>query len=615
MSYLGVPRIHFMGLFYSAPPNLNNRVNNYNLEIPLNYDTGLYKYPDGTSQLYLSQCLVTSVAGTDGVLCSDPARDSLVGARVTSPGPETQKPDGKGGLYGFAKLVDLDPNMQFRTEVYGVRIYVDIGGGGGFSGELASMPQLRDIWFARGDGGIDGLQVAVATWHERLTNLTWTEPALRSPVYDAFRARSGKELDVKIGVDMFQTKRGDEFTPGNRFGYGRLVAAIGTTAADEPAQLVPGRRMYSIRTFQKQLAAAPESLTKIEFTRQAAEVAMAGAGSNVGWNRTDFRVCDLEGGRSLLIADLFNSAPLATKSDGTFNTGGDVAVCWPDGKALTNGAISFRYSPPDAATRKLKDVLWPDHAAIFQIELTAEERRKISGTPLAIRVRGTEVVRENPNGVYLNIERASIRLQPNESHSFDLFAYEYGQPAAKLPADLILQPQLYDDTAGTSAPTTIFSRDDPSPVGPGHFRLTVKTGPAAPLTTVRKPLDSLLCFLAATGSGYLVGEAMILPPRTGPPTPPLLTLLFWQNSKVVERPKWDQHIQPLMAMYARLFPGMVSIMDISDLATVTANAGALINRFERARSDPGYMPVSRDMSPATVDMMLQFLGGLTKEQS
>jgi hypothetical protein len=622
MSYLDVPRIHFMGLFYTAPPNLNNTVGNFDLTQALDYDTGLYKYPDGTSQLFLSQCVVTSVAGTDGVLCSDFKSDSLVGASVTTPGPDTQKEDGKGGLYGFAKIVDLDPNMQFRTEVYGIRMYVDIEGGGGFSGELALAPQLRDLWFGRGNGGIAGVQIAVGTWHQRLTNLTWTNPTAPSPVYDALRERSSAGLDVKMGVDLFQTFRANEFTVGNRFGYGRLVASIGPATAGEPAQVVPGRRLYTPRTFDAQLApaAAAKQLGKFEFTRQAAEEGMNTAealgvvATGVEWNRTDFRVCDLQGGRSLLIMDLFNSAPLTTKKDGKFNTGGDVTVRWLDGTPLKNGAISFNYSSPDAATRKLKDVFWPTDAAIFQIELTADERKKISNTPIAIQAGGTTVVRENTNGLYLNIERASVRLEPDKSADLEFFSYEFGQPSAKLPAGLTFQTQLYDDDSGEANPTTIFSVSTPTFVRPGCFRMSLKTGPAQTLTPLRVPLDSFLCFLAASGSGYLVGEAMTLKPQTGPPTPPFLTLLFWQNHQVVDKPAWVPNIQPLMVMYARLFPGMKSILDISNLATVTANAAALKNRFQRERTDPGFMPVSRDMSPATVDMMLRFLDSLTKEQ-
>lgn len=616
MSYLDVPRIHFMGLFYSAPGNLNNDVNNFDQNKPLNYNTGLYKYPDGTSQLFLSNCVVTSVVGPDGVLCSDPQTDALVGAKVTSPGPETQKPDGKGGLYAFAKLVDLDPNMQFRSEVYGFRLYVDFAGGG-FSGELALPPQLRDLWFARTNGGIKGLQVAVGTWHQRLTNLTWTQPASRSPVFDALRARSAAGLDVKIGVDMFQTNRDNEFTQGDRFGYGRLVAAIGPATADEPAQLVPGRRLYTPLTFASPPAAAEPGMSKLDFTREGAEEAMSGT-ADVEWNRTDLRVCSLPNGNPVLIVDLFNSAPLAAGQKGKLNTGGAVAVGWLDGERftpLTNGTISLDgYTGLDAATRKLKDIVWPDNSAIFQIALTAAESQKLATTPIAIQAGGKTVVRENPNGLYLNTERAATRLEPSSSEIVDMYAYTFGQPSPGLPAGLQLAAMLYDDATGAAKPTTIFGvAVNPNPIGPARFQFRLQTGPAVALTPIRVPLDSFLCLVQASGQGYLVGEAITLK-QGGPPTPPFLSLLFWQNHQVVAQPDWEKNIQPLMALYARLFPGMVSILDISDLATVRANAKALINRFERVRTDPGFMPVSRDMSPSTVDMILRFLDSLAKEQ-
>jgi hypothetical protein len=76
-----------MGLFYTAPGNLNNVVENFALardpDKQLNYETGRY----------------------------------------------------------------LDPNMQFRSEVYGFRLYVDFAGGG-FSGQLALHHIPREVAFA-----------------------------------------------------------------------------------------------------------------------------------------------------------------------------------------------------------------------------------------------------------------------------------------------------------------------------------------------------------------------------------------------------------------------------------------------------------------------------------
>ena len=615
MSYLDVPRIHVMGLFYTAPGNLNNAVGNYDPNNPLNYNTGRYKYPDGTAQFWLEGCVVTSVVGLDGAPCSDPGLDALVGARVTSPSPEIPKPDGHGGLYALAKMADLDPSMQFRSELYGLRIYVDVEGGGGFSGEIALPPQLRDLWFGRGDGGMTGNQVAVGTWHQRMTNLAWTEPKDPSPVLEALRARSGAGLDVKMGVDMFQTARANQFTQGDRFGYGRLVAAIGPASADEPAQVVPGRRLYTPGTIPSQASMKSMLGAKIELTRQAAEEAVDANAPPPAWNRTDLRVCTLQDGRKLLIADRFNSAPLAPDRTGKFNTGSNVTVGWLDGgnrfTPLTEGRVSLAgYIQLDAQTRKLKDVWWPEHAAIVQIELADADVQAIKDAPLAIQAGGSTVVQENPNGVYLNSDRCTTRLEPNASGTFDVFVYQYGNPGARLPDGLTLQTAVYNEQNQSNDPATIFRASlDPSPKGPGRFQLLVETGPAVPLTPVRKPLDSFLCFLVASGAGYAVAEDIV-----GLPSAPLLSILFWQDHQVVEQPTWAANIGPLMQNYSRLYPGMKSILDISDPETFKAFAAPLRARFELDRNDPGCMPVTRDMSPATLRMMLQFLDSLMKEQ-
>jgi hypothetical protein len=73
-------------------------------------------------------------------------------------------------------------------------------------------------------------------------------------------------------------------------------------------------------------------------------------------------------------------------------------------------------------------------------------------------------------------------------------------------------------------------------------------------------------------------------------------------------------VGPILQNYARLYPGMKSILDIGDLATVTAFAAPLRARFALDRNDPACMPVTRDMSPAMLQMMLRFLDSLPKEQ-
>jgi hypothetical protein len=86
-----------------------------------------------------------------------------------------------------------------------------------------------------------------------------------------------------------------------------------------------------------------------------------------------------------------------------------------------------------------------------------------------------------------------------------------------------------------------------------------------------------------------------------------VTLLFWQNQKIVAQPTWQDDIEPILRIYARLYPGMTGIIDIGNEATVKANASAIAARLSLAVADPAFMPVVRDMSPATSAMLSQWL--------
>jgi hypothetical protein len=121
----------------------------------------------------------------------------------------------------------------------------------------------------------------------------------------------------------------------------------------------------------------------------------------------------------------------------------------------------------------------------------------------------------------------------------------------------------------------------------------------------RRPMDSLLCFLRAASKGSAVGEN----PGTQQVQPymPFVALLFWQNQKVVAQPTWQANIEPILRIYARLYPGMAGLIDIGDEATVKANASGIEARLQLAVADAGFMPVVRDMSPATSAMLCEWL--------
>lgn len=642
MSYLGLPRIHFAGTFFTNPSNLNNETVNYERAAggqPLIIDTGRYNNPKGVAQYFLRDCQITQVVGADGqVVRGDP----LLGAAVETVNPYAPQVDASGNDYTLAKIADLDPDMQFRSELYGLRLFVGSSSGVGFSG-ACGVPQLRDLFFGRGDAGVPGLQVACGTWHQRLHVERVSDPKSASAALSSWGIRAGSELDVKLSVDMFQTSPAQQFATGNMYCYGRLMGTIGRVEAGDPSQVVPGRRLYSALSIAS--LKAPADVADPILTRQAAEHEAASPAASAApvpfWNNTDARLVSA-GGRSYLLVDMGTTTPLRAPSNGVFDLGGGLAVGYLQGNAfvpfesqgtLREGklvSVSSQLADYVAlpAAAQLRDSVYLRNAGVVTLDLTAAEAKAVASSPLCIQSSGSAVLQENATGYYVNTESATCRMQPKEAlpsagRSVNVVAYRFGEPvpsiatgsSASSGVGLVLELDRLVVEYGAKAktrlvPTNIFSVElasQPIRGRPGQFQLSVATGPAQSLATneYRRPMDSLLCFLKAGSKESAIGENPGT--ETVQPYMPFMALLFWQNQKIVAQPTWKDDIAPILRIYAKLYPGMAGLIDIGDEATVKANAAAIEARLALAVVDPGFMPVVRDMSPATSAMLSQWL--------
>src|SRR5690349_24558439 len=105
MSYLGVPRLHFAGTFLARPSTVNNDITNYDPSTsPL--DPGWN--PDGDARWDFIGCKVMAAYYADGTSATSASADPIIGtplAAASSPAP--------------AKIVDLDPDQQLVSEIWG----------------------------------------------------------------------------------------------------------------------------------------------------------------------------------------------------------------------------------------------------------------------------------------------------------------------------------------------------------------------------------------------------------------------------------------------------------------------------------------------------------------
>ena len=641
MSYLDVPRIHFGGVFFTDPNTINNVIQLYHEDWsnpPLKQPDGTYTEkltidgqpsgrdwnPTGVAQLWLENCKVLSVVGPDGRTFQPGDPDPLTRATIETPSPKTPQMDRPTSYRDIAKMVDIDPDQQGRSEVFGLWVYVKLPEGGGFHA-LFDRPNLRLIYGPRGSGGFNNgyIQPAGGTWAAKLTNIVWNGDS--SPLLQALKERAeNNTLQMKLSMDMYerdQRLRYSDAGKGNRFGYGRVMGTIGPCSESEPSQIARGRLLMTPpSTSTRSRADMARNFKKVDIPA-AAETAPAGPPWNVAPAAVSTR-----GSTSYLTIDLGMAIPLinapAPVGGGKMAASGPLTVGYYLGTEfvrLKNGTIVIddsSYQQVDAAL-EFKNAYWMTNSGVYEFELAEGEADKISNAPLGISVKGTPMLAENASGLFFNVEPSCIRMEPNTINTTPrLRIFKFGAPVDDLDgptglSNLSLQSVVNQwtqppgskpdaDWNSNAVPTSDISASLDK-VAAGSYRITVKTGPAVPLPVIRQPLDSQVYFV------------MISPDGGGEGGAPPLTVLFWQNHWVSNDPAWETvngktGVGDILKAYSRLYPGMREKLDIGDEEMVKGALDSIIGFMASDFDKPDYMPVVRDLSPTVVDMILNWLG-------
>jgi hypothetical protein len=627
MSYLDLPRLHFSGLFFTGPSTINNIIQNYKPGVPLENSSGQYLAnagwdPTGVAQWWLEECTVLSAVGPAGVVA--PASDAVIGAAVQSPSPKTPMSDGQGGFYDIAKMVDLDPDQQGRSALYGVRIFVTLPNGAGLQG-LMTVPELRQL-----NGRIPvsgGSWTAVGNWMGTLQNVQWSGDISGSPILTALQAASAQGLNVKLTVDLHQNNPQNVFSSGDMFCYGRVLGSIGPAFPGELAQVVPGRCLQTVAAQQpsammaasapgadltpprERVAAKMAALADIRraTTRNALTAAAASSVPPQPWNPA-FAVIRQPGGQELLSLDIagcillnVQGTPSNPTSDGTFEVDSGITVGVLDLASkqfvpFANGNITI--SPQyKQLVSTLKNCMLVENSCMFTIPITASDGSSYQTNPLAIQVNGTTVAQENQDGSWADVSVSSERLEcgSNQTGQAQVMVRAFGNPPP----------------AGTAPPVTVSVQPLRSPAQPTDLGIaigqtdangladitTAVNVPNLTLPALRQPLDSQVYYISLSDlSGNVIGD--------GGPT---FSVLLWNAFQAPAKPAWSADVSPIFTAYARLYPGMKSRLDISDEKTVVGFAKVIAGMMSLPVTDPAYMPVTRDLSPSKIKMIVSWL--------
>jgi hypothetical protein len=593
MSYLNIPRLHFTGQFQADPSTVNNNDANYdptaqlsnqgaNPDDPTN--TSVYWNPHGTHNWKLVDCTVSGAANGKGQFTA-PSQDPIIGAKVYS-----------SGTYP-AKLVDLDPDNQGVSQIWGLEIQISIPDPGNGGNVLASvtgvMPPTAfgDLWNRATNAPKPGMPTMCAAFQAVLQEVKWVN-ATASNLLAWLQKVSPNSLSIRFNVDSYQPDSNQA-----NFTFGRVVGTIGPSLTGEAPRSTP-RRLSPVQ-FWSQRPFIPQNLgnTPTIFSPYGPVGAV--------WDER----------RSVLILDLGN----CVATDGTPPTSGPSVPIdgWPIVASSLRLTMSSSTSvssmrlksggdeagagvgTPTLGEIRFDTNTYLTYAGIVEFPVSAAQARQLSSSPLTLFDDTASIpviaAQEESQGRYVDVDVPFLRLNPRESRRVSLWATKFGRAWAGAELDVALVPQIGNALPPGSQPTPQANNGGPWPNGYPQNALTLSSNlvitgtdgvgglvltaadPGTPRTYPNGQAGPDGQVYWITGSWAEWGRIFLFPGGgiTNPPNGTPINVLIFSSFPSPAQPNWDQHVGPLLANYARMYPYMKGIVDLADYDIVVANADAI----------------------------------------
>lgn len=570
MASLDLPLLTFSGDFQADVSTVNNDVRHYdNATFENRFQqprqgsvlNGWWN-PTGGSNFSLIGCRVRSAIFATAPAAPDPVLDCAV------TGPEGRS---------TGKLIDLDPQWQGSSEIFGMRIrLVHSSGEVWMDARLRTTP-FRDLG-VRQIGPAPNGQARGAAWTSVLDRITWGAGASSSPLLAALRA-SGTELFIRL------TGFGYHYTHiDGRFSMGRLLGVIGARDAADPRTCLARRR----------IAPSPlPGLGPIEFGFDAAHgVAVFDFGNAIPLADALGTAADI-GPLQLAIlgSDSFQAGHVVSAPE-SITPAGDIPYRSPDWLLSTSGIHV------QAFTRRQLPAFFGSPLALV---------RPLGDNQFAIRVR------ENSRGLVARAEDIVLRMDGEDYARVRFFVRQFEQPLAQAEIRCSLaQPDNQSGGGGSSAsppqapiPWTGLPREGVS------FPPAVTTDESGSAELIigsrnvsnpRGYLDgqiyAIACTLTVAGQAQTDDDAG------------QINIHLREAIEIPAQPEWHRDIQPVLRQFANLYPVMSrNIVDLGDYDDVVRHKRILLFAFTRDFDDPAYMPASRDLSLSRLAMIVQWLRG------
>jgi hypothetical protein len=585
MSYLHPTRVHFAGQFRADVSTVNNDDQHFDsgsfTASDQNYgnDNGWWQ-PSGTGAWRLCGCAITA-ASWDGNFATTSAGDPVVGLPLKNSSDRVD-----------AKIVDLDPDQQMVSMIFGleVRIADPVSGAVLMTGHFAPAP-FMDIW-GRGGGGDTGAGVF---YQSELTEVVWGDLS-KSPALRALqKAAPGEELSMRFMLDGYNMS-------GAMRGYGRIVGTIGPALSGEPVHFVAGRHLASI------------------------------AKSPLG-NVT----CCLDPAGTQLLADFGNALPMDAK--GNVSVPGDIIHLATVKKAGTHLAATDivdlgplqGYATPGYYPQTAGIQAFPPTGS-----LTAAQLQALKTQPLAVvqpdGAGGWNVLAaEATDGIYARADMFVSRINPGENRILWIKVTQFGLPLAGQTIVATFSDNSIGPNQGgsfqVSTPTTALNLAFSGPTDANGWTTLNITG-SDPGRPRQYPNGQSL-----DGQVYEIDLAVAGAANAGTAFDSnlFISVLLFSETPVPGTVTWTGDVLPILQLYANLYPrphGPVinydpqypdepspmpllhPVISLTDQTWVASYAARILAALELPIEHPNHMPVTRDLSAGRRGILKKWMQGV-----
>jgi hypothetical protein len=583
MSYLNSPRLTFAGQFQADPSTVNNDPYHFDNE---NFRPNYQEFndadnlngwwnPDGTGSWRFLGCTVTSVTYKDGTTVTDPKKDPIIGMWIM---------DADSRVAG--KIVDLDSQQQSVSMLWGVVVRIVSGEKCLVKGDFEPIA-FTDIWWVR-SATLQASAGASAAYQSVLSNLEWSDfPEIKSRYLDELKQESPDRLSIKFNVDTYsQDKTSSQFT------LGRVVGNIGPSKKEEPKHFTIGRQLIPALTLNANI---PGYLPDNQIYIASALV---------------------DESTEQVLVDLGNSL-MTTGADGQISESRKLTL------AVNKGAQDYETL---GAVNYTSKNWYEQNGGIVSIKLTSEQMTLAQTYPLAIMNGKTSLIEEVPD--YVRADQFVFRMNPGEDATIDFYASHLGKLQSGQTIVCEFQKYLIDiigqanGNPATSTPNILDFKKSVVTNKSGKAILKVSASdPKNPRGFIDGQVYALWYYIKgqptadfsldfSQGVSY---NPSIIPTTLAAINPNnFVSILVFDSvpKAVVKKPTWKD-IQPTMQQYANLYPLMSKgIFNLADKQVVDDNAEILKFVFSKEKTDPNYMPVTRDLSRDKQQMIINYLDGV-----